>query len=67
MGVRGSARDITDRLQVEKQLKKSEEKYRSILESIEEGYYEVDLKGKFTFVNDSPYSHGSLFFSLMTE
>ena len=31
----------------------SEEKYRTILESIEEGYFEVDLSGRFTFLNDS--------------
>jgi len=36
-----------------KKLQESEEKYRSILESIEEGYYEIDLEGNFTFVNDS--------------
>ncbi len=53
IGVRGSARDITDRLRTEKALRKSEEKYRSILESIEEGYFEVDLMGSLTFVNDS--------------
>jgi len=34
-------------------LQESEEKYRTILESIEEGYYEIDLEGNFTFVNDS--------------
>jgi len=34
-------------------LQESEEKYRTIIESIEEGYFEVDLKGNFTFVNDS--------------
>ena len=34
-------------------LRESEEKYRSILGSIEEGYYEVDLKGRMTFFNDS--------------
>jgi PAS domain S-box-containing protein len=28
-----------------------EERYRTILENIEEGYYEVDLKGNFTFFN----------------
>jgi PAS domain S-box-containing protein len=53
IGVRGSARDITDRLRTEKALRRSEEKYRSILESIEEGYFEVDLMGNFTFMNDS--------------
>jgi len=31
----------------------SEEKCRSILASIEEGYFEVDLRGKITFFNDS--------------
>lgn len=34
-------------------LKQSEDKYRTILESIEEGYFEVDLQGHFTFFNDS--------------
>ena len=29
------------------------EKYRDILESIEDGYFEVDLAGNFTFFNDS--------------
>jgi PAS domain S-box-containing protein len=29
----------------------TEERYRTILENIEEGYYEVDLKGNFTFFN----------------
>ncbi|MEI7637835.1 MAG: response regulator [Syntrophus sp. (in: bacteria)] len=32
-------------------LKESEEKYRNILESIEDGYFEVDLNGNFTFFN----------------
>jgi PAS domain S-box-containing protein len=45
--------DITSRKQTEDALKESEEKYRTILESIEDGYYEVDLAGKFTFFNDS--------------
>jgi PAS domain S-box-containing protein len=34
-------------------LKKSEEKYRNILENIEEGYYEADLAGNITFFNDA--------------
>ncbi|MGA2780447.1 MAG: PAS domain S-box protein [Smithella sp.] len=32
---------------------KSVEKYLSILDSIEDGYFEVDLAGNFTFLNDS--------------
>jgi two-component system, LuxR family, sensor kinase FixL len=35
------------------ELRHSEEKYRTIIENIEEGYYETDLDGRFTFVNDS--------------
>ncbi|MGD2272491.1 MAG: PAS domain S-box protein [Desulfobacterales bacterium] len=34
-------------------LQESEEKYRTILESIEDGYFEVDLAGNFTFFNES--------------
>ena len=34
-------------------LQESEEKYRTILERIEEGYFEVDLTGRLTFCNDS--------------
>lgn len=42
-----------ERKRAEEALRESEEKYRTILESIEEGYYEVDLTGNFTFFNDS--------------
>ena len=31
----------------------SEEKYRTILENIEEGYYEMTLDGRFSFISDS--------------
>jgi PAS domain S-box-containing protein len=44
---------INNRKRAEQALRESEEKYRTILESIEEGYYEVDPQGCFTFVNDS--------------
>jgi PAS domain S-box-containing protein len=36
-----------------KKLKESEEKYRNILESIEDGYFEVDNAGNFTFFNEA--------------
>ncbi|UCG06402.1 MAG: PAS domain S-box protein [Desulfobacterales bacterium] len=44
---------INERKKAEQALKESEEKYRTILESMEEGYYEVDFDSNFTFVNDS--------------
>jgi PAS domain S-box-containing protein len=31
----------------------SEKRYKAILESIEDGYYEVDIAGNFIFINDS--------------
>src|SRR3990172_11133565 len=43
-----SFRDVTERGRIEEALHKSEEKYRNILENIEEGYYEVDLAGNYT-------------------
>jgi PAS domain S-box-containing protein len=41
------------RIKSEEALKESEERYRSILDNIEEGYFEVDIAGNFIFFNDS--------------
>jgi len=49
----GSMIDITERKSVERALRESQEKYRQLLEDIEDVFYEVDLHGNFTFVNDS--------------
>jgi len=40
-----------ERKRTEDALRESERKYRSILESIQDGYYELDLKGRFVFFN----------------
>jgi PAS domain S-box-containing protein len=53
IGFRQTSRDMTQRKKSEEALRQSEEKYRNILESMEEGYFEVDLAGNFTFVNDA--------------
>ena len=46
-------KEINERKRAEEALRASEEKYRTILESIEDGYFEVDIAGNFTFFNDS--------------
>lgn len=51
--IQGQSRDITDNYKSEKALKRSEQKFRSILENIQEGYFEVDIDGNFTFFNKS--------------
>jgi PAS domain S-box-containing protein len=45
--------EVLDRIRIEAALRESEEKYRTILNSIQEGYYEADLSGNLTFFNDS--------------
>jgi PAS domain S-box-containing protein len=43
--------DVTDRKASEEALKRSEQKYRTIIEGIGEGYFEVDLRGNLIFFN----------------
>jgi PAS domain S-box-containing protein len=47
------ARTVVKLYRSEATLRQNEEKYRTILDNIEDGYFEVDLRGNFTFFNDS--------------
>ncbi len=51
VGVIVFARDITERLRIETALRASEERYRTILAEIKDGYFEVDLDGNLLFFN----------------
>lgn len=45
-------RDLIKEKEAEQKLKESDERYREIIENIEDGYYEIDLEGNYTYVND---------------
>ncbi len=48
--LRGEIRELK---QAKEELRRSEEKHRTILETITDGYYELDLLGKISFINES--------------
>jgi diguanylate cyclase (GGDEF)-like protein/PAS domain S-box-containing protein len=45
--------DIQERKMAEEAVLRSEERYRNILEQMEDSYFELDLTGKFIFVNEA--------------
>ena len=47
-----SPKTKTARKRAEEALRHNEEKYREMIETIQDGYFEIDLTGKYTFVND---------------
>lgn len=53
VGIYAIYRDITARRQAEDLLEQSETKHRSIIESMHDGYFEIDLAGNLIFSNDA--------------
>src|SRR5205085_161058 len=51
LGVRGIARDITRRKRIEADLRRSEERYRALIESANDIIYTLALDGQFTSLN----------------
>jgi diguanylate cyclase (GGDEF)-like protein/PAS domain S-box-containing protein len=45
--------DITGQKDMEEAIREREERFRAIIENIEDGYAEIDIEGNFTFFNDS--------------
>ena len=52
-GMTGVLTDVTTERRAEEALRESEQKQQTILHTIEDGYFEVDLKGSFTSFNGS--------------
>lgn len=50
--VLGTQMNVTPLKEAEKKLRASEERYRTIIETIPDAYFEVDLDGNITFCND---------------
>ncbi|MCP4633776.1 MAG: PAS domain S-box protein [candidate division Zixibacteria bacterium] len=61
VGIQGMARDITGRVEAQEKLRKSEEKYRSLVESSEDIVYSLDREGRFL------HFHGSGCFDIEPE
>ena len=51
--VKDLEKDAAKHKKTEEALRESEERYRTIFDSIEEAYFKVDIGGNFTFFNDS--------------
>jgi len=50
-GVRGVARDITRRKQIEERLRRSEERYRQLVDNANDIVYTTDMEGRYTTLN----------------
>ena len=57
VGFRGLSRNITERIKAQEALLYSEERHRTIMENMQESYFECDLQGRVTFISDMVYRH----------
>ncbi|MBM3155624.1 MAG: PAS domain S-box protein, partial [Chloroflexi bacterium] len=57
IGLMAVLRDASQRKQAEEALQESEERYRTIIEETGDGYFETDLAGNFTLVNNAMCRH----------
>ncbi|HEX3002345.1 MAG TPA: PAS domain S-box protein [Methanoregula sp.] len=55
-GIIGAFLDITERKQMESALKESEEKYRAIINEMQDLFYRTDINGKITMLSPSAFS-----------
>ena len=51
VGIRGSARDITERYKIEKALEEANERFRQVAENAEEWIWELDAAGLYTYAS----------------
>jgi len=57
VGFRVVSRDVTERRQLEEELRRGEERSRGILENMQDAYFENDLEGVILYVNDAVCRH----------
>ncbi len=53
IGAVGTGIDVTDRRETEARLRASEERYRSVVESVNDIVFQTDLSGRWSFLNES--------------
>ena len=77
VGMRGVVVEITDRKRFEERVRASEKKYRELAELLPQIVFEMDIEGRFTFMNniglevfglkEKDFVEGVSFFSLLEE
>jgi PAS domain S-box-containing protein len=53
VGINGVARDVSERLRLERELSQSEERYRFLIQNSPDIVFSTDAEGRFTFLSDA--------------